>query len=78
MVSTGDPLDPWFEECLTETFRFRSTCGTKELVVGVPKHCANWRMPEKTHADMMRVRHMWKEISDGTLLDTVKKLVNTY
>lgn len=73
LLPAGAPLDAWFEECLVSSFRFRSTCGQMDLVVGVPKHCENWRIPEKSEPHRVKVNRLWRHISDGTLLELLQK-----
>jgi len=72
LLPADAPLDAWFEECLANHFRFRSTCGRMDLVVGVPKHCVNWRIPEKSETQRKKAARLWKHISSGTLLDLIE------
>ena len=71
VVAAGAELEPWFKECLITPIRFRSTCGLYDLVIGTPKHCANWRMPERTEQDGRRVMSMWKHLREGTLVEHI-------
>lgn len=64
-------IDPWFNECLSKHVRFRSECGQFDLVVGIPKHCSEWRMPEKSEEQKIRAQRLWSEISNATLLETL-------
>lgn len=72
VVPAGQELEPWLNECLATRFRFRSVCGTMDLVVGTPKHCLGWRMPEKTHEHGEKVMAMWKHLREGTLLEAAR------
>lgn len=74
LIPAGQALDPWFEEALVEPVRFVSTCGKFELICGVPKHCREWRIPEKTGEDKRRATDLWKEISQSTLLSRIQIL----
>lgn len=74
LVKAGDPIEPWFEACLVKPVRFRSLCGQYDLIVGVPKHCEKWRMPEKTVEQSAAAKEMWREISQNTLLKRIEAL----
>ena len=67
-------IEPWFAECLVQPVRFRSVCGEFDLIVGVPKHCKDWRMPEKTTQQKERAVELWQEISNNTLLERIAAL----
>lgn len=71
LVPAGAKPEPWFEEAVVKIFRFKSECGTMDLLLGVPKHCKDWRMPEKSEEEMFRSRRQWKVISSNTLLDAI-------
>lgn len=73
VVAAGAELEPWLKECLITPIRFRSTCGLHDLVIGTPKHCANWRMPERSENDAKRVMSMWKHLREGTLVEHIRQ-----
>lgn len=75
VVMAGESLEPWLEEALEETKRFRSVCGGFDLVIGTPKHCSNWRMPYKTEEKKTTTMNMWRHISNGTLFEEIKKQI---
>jgi Collagen triple helix repeat (20 copies) len=67
LIPSDAELDPKFVAAVVEPFRFRSVCGRMDLVMGVPRHCKNWRMPERSESQRQRVMAMWKKISEGRL-----------
>jgi len=75
VVPASEALEPWLEEALVKVTRFRSICGNFDLVVGTPKHCQGWRMPEKTLEKASSVMNMWKHITNGTLFEEIKKQI---
>lgn len=67
LIPANASTDPRFDAAVIQTFRFASECGTFHLCCGVPKHCKNWRMPNKTENDRLRTMKMWGQIANGTL-----------
>jgi Collagen triple helix repeat (20 copies) len=67
MSPATTPLDPKFVAAVVEPFRFRSVCGKVDSIVGTPRHCKNWRMPERSEEQRQRVMAMWNKISEGRL-----------
>lgn len=73
LIPAAQTIEPWLEECLVKPFRFRSECGTMDLIVGVPKHCREWRMPHKSPLDEQNARKQWSLISRNELIAYIDK-----
>ena len=74
LVPHGAAIDPWLNEEMVEPVRFVSECGRFDLIVGVPKHCEGWRMPEKTDQQQAAALAQWQEIANNTLLNRIEAL----
>ena len=74
LVPHGEAIDPWLNAELMEPVRFVSECGRFDLIMGVPKHCEGWRMPEKTDQQQAAALAQWQEISNNTLLARIEAL----
>jgi len=74
VVEANEEPHPWFKECLIEVVRFRSVCGTKDLLIGTPKHCKDMRFVKKTPEQAEKITSMWNRLADGTLIEWAKGL----
>lgn len=62
IVPAGEKLEKKFAAAICEeTARFRSTCGSFDLVFGVQNEYPNWRLPEKTGEQMQKARQFWNQ-----------------
>ena len=42
--------------------RHRSVCGKWDMLMGIQKGLADWCMPDKTHAQFLHARQIWKSL----------------
>lgn len=60
IVPAGEDTDAKFNAATCEeTARFRSECGKYDLVFALQSQFPNWRMPDKTEAQMVKAKHFW-------------------
>ena len=60
IVSAGEDTDAKFNAATCEeTARFRSECGRFDLVFAIQAKFPDWRMPDKTEAQMVKANHFW-------------------
>ena len=62
IVPAGERLEKKFAAAICEeTARFRSACGSFDLVFGVQNEYPDWRLPEKTGEQMQKARQFWNQ-----------------
>jgi hypothetical protein len=60
VVPAGEDTDAKFNAATCEeTARFRSECGRFDLVFAIQSKFPDWRMPDKTEAQMVKANHFW-------------------
>lgn len=60
IVLAGEDTDAKFNAATCEeTARFRSECGRFDLVFAIQSKFPDWRMPDKTEAQMVKANHFW-------------------
>jgi hypothetical protein len=62
IIPAGGPLEKKFSAAICEeTARFRSTCGSFDLVFGIQADYPEWHLPTKTEKQMNAAKQFWNQ-----------------